>query len=153
MLTTGGFTASSTEATSALHLALAQHAAAAAAAAAATSVPPDRGVLTILDAASDVLLSHSELERRPGVPQAVLVIGAVDGGRSEDEHADGAPPALNLRRLATPVDGAAARMFNAALQLRNSTARAMAAGAGSLFPAQDTLRVAFVLSGTFAGQY
>ena len=115
-------------------------------------MPPDRGILTILGAASDVLLSHPELGRRPGVPQAVLVIGAVDGGRSNDAHTDEASPALNLRRLATPVDVAAAKMFHAALQLRNSTARAMAAGADNWFPSQDTLRVAFVLSGAGPGR-
>ena len=65
---------------------------------------------------------------------------------------------LNLRKPATPVDVAAADVFHAALQLRNTTARAMAEASSSSarhhhgspstwFPAQDTLRMAFLLSG------
>lgn len=172
VLTLGGFTADVAEAARALDLALAEDAAAAAAAMARridVNVPSDQSIITLLDATTETLLPHPALARRTGVPQAVLVVGAVDsGGRStnpadKDERTADPSLVLNLRKLATRVDIAAADMYNAALQLRNSTARAMAAeeratglgadaAGGPWFPSQDTLRMAFVLSGTGAGR-
>jgi|EP01046_Picozoa_sp_COSAG06_P001465 hypothetical protein len=162
-LTAGGFTASATEASAALALALVQDAAAATTEAggdSGASASSTTGVIAILDAAAEALLSHPGLSRRPSAPQAVLVVGAVDGTTSEEAAAAAAAGVqpLNLRKPATPVDVAAADVFHAALQLRNTTARAMAEASSSSarrhhgspstwFPAQDTLRMAFLLSG------
>jgi len=162
-LTAGGFTASATEASAALALALAQDTAAATTEAggdSGASASSTTGVIAILDAAAEALLSHPGLSRRPSAPQAVLVVGAVDGTTSEEAAAAAAAGVqpLNLRKPATPVDVAAADVFHAALQLRNTTARAMAEASSSSarhhhgspstwFPAQDTLRMAFLLSG------
>ena len=152
VLTPGGFTAEREVIASALAAALAEDAAAVPPGGGeAGALSPSAGVITTLEATTKALTSLG-LPRRDGVAQAVLVVGAVPEGKGAPAAAAVAPPPLNLRKRTTPVDIAAAKMFEAALQLRNDTARAMAAAAQNTahavwFPSQSAVRVAFLLSG------